>query len=195
METALVTGIVLTIGLALAGLTILLRVFPRLDRLESQASGFATRGMVEDLPERVAARLPGALEEEIRSLGEGLREVRELVDELLRRELPVAGRVRIAEEVEPLLREAVESLDGRLREIAAARAPEGEVDLAEAIARQLRDDGFTEVRIVQAPEPDGARSRAIVQARRDGMTYKGPVWLSGTRVKEHRLSSASPMFP
>jgi hypothetical protein len=59
----------------------------------------------------------------------------------------------------------------------------------------LGEDGFGQVAVLQGPAPDGDRFRVLVEARKEGMTYKGPVFLMGTEVVEHRLTPSYPMFP
>ena len=92
-------------------------------------------------------------------------------------------------------REAVESLDGRLRDMETSIEDGKEADSEDAINRVLAERGFSEVKIIEGPESAGGRIRLTVEARRDGMTYKGPVFLDGSKVVEQRLSPSYPMFP
>jgi hypothetical protein len=69
-------------------------------------------------------------------------------------------------------------------------------DLEAAVARSLGERGFREVAVVEGPTPvEGDREKLVVEARRDGMTYKGVVIVSAGRVVEQRLSSSHTMFP
>ena len=72
------------------------------------------------------------------------------------------------------------------------RKQEGETN---ALTRVLRDRGFTEVRMVDEPVSEDGRTKVLVEARRDGMVYKGPVFIDGDQVVEQRLSPSYPMFP
>jgi hypothetical protein len=123
---------------------------------------------------------------------ERLDSVRGLVEELAGREPAVPN---VAEEVEPLLGDVVDALEARVRRAVEDLEHAREGGVAEALARELREDGFREVRILAEPAYEGERTRVVVAARREGMTYKGPVYLRGSRVEEHRLSPSYPMFP
>jgi len=162
----------------------------------AEAAGDADRGRKELLAElealegRLGERLDG-----LAGLAERLEELGTAVADLAEKLERGGGRENVAEKVGPLLREAVESLDGRLRHMETSIEHGRETDSEDTLRRVLAERGFTEVRIIEGPESEGGRLRLTVEARRDGMTYKGPVFLDGSKVVEQRLSPSYPMFP
>jgi hypothetical protein len=148
------------------------------------------RAEVGALREDLAERLEG-FSAAIREVADGLAGLGEALDSLGPAEAP--GRA--AAEIEPLLREAVETLEARIREVSSAHPGERVLTVEESVSRVLGERGFTEVALVGEPERDGERTRVLVKARRDGMVYKGPVLLLGARVVEQRLRPSYPMFP
>lgn len=135
-------------------------------------------------------------------LAAGIEEIRRDVVELaaavadLREALPPPPMpLRVAEEIGPLVREAAQALHVRLDELAETVREVREESVPDQVARVLAAAGFAEVAVLSGPRPDGDRTRVLVEARREGMTFKGPVWLRGGRVVERRLSPAYPMFP
>jgi hypothetical protein len=145
---------------------------PSLDPLREELAG-----LMRDLAERV-----GAIEGAIEALPPP-------------EPPPAPVRVRVAEEVGPLLREVREILEARIAELRREVRERREEGVVEAIARALRARGFEGVEIVEGPEPDGARMRVTVEARRHGMTFKGPVLMEGSQVVDHGLKPATSMFP
>ncbi len=108
---------------------------------------------------------------------------------------PPPPRVRVAEEVAPLVREAVDVLSARLAALEATLAEERTETAAELVARLLAERGFSRVTFVEGPVREGDLLRAVVEARRDGMAFKGPVILEGREVLRENLRPAYPMFP
>ena len=107
----------------------------------------------------------------------------------------------VREALEPLslrmaqIEDALKPVGGRLAAIEGALR-DGRVESVEdALVRVLEDRGFRDVVVLEGPVPDGDRSRMLVEARRDGMAYKGPVFLAGGKVVEQRLNPSFPMFP
>lgn len=107
----------------------------------------------------------------------------------------------VREVVEPLtaraarIEDALEPVATRLAAIEVALR-DGRVEgVEDALVRVLKDRGFRDVVLLEGPAPDGERSRILVEARRDGMAYKGPVFLVGGKVVEQRLNPSFPMFP
>lgn len=142
---------------------------------------------LREFEERTASRLD-RLERELRRIAAGL-------EELAAREPASQPVIRVGEEVEPLLREVIDVLEGRIRAVEAALSETQVESVPDAVRRALRERGFGEVAILEGPQPDGERFRVLVEARKEGMTFKGPVFLSGTNVVEQRLSPSYPMFP
>jgi hypothetical protein len=101
----------------------------------------------------------------------------------------------VAERVEGCVRDAVAELDRRTEAAAVEVRRGSESASGSPIERVLRNRGFTDIEVIGEPKPEGDFLRVVVEARRDGMAYKGPVILSGDEVLEQRLSPSYPMFP
>lgn len=196
------------VGFALVVVMILLiALIVRQSRLLGRVAGLEARlpdrrlaEAVEGLPGRVVGpvgeSVSRAAADAVADLSDRIDALRERVEEIGRREAdaPPAGP-RLAEEVGPLLEEAVDSLEARIRELAASLQSRRDEGIAAAIARELAGKGFADVEIVDGPAFEGERTRVVVSARREGMPFKGVVFLSGQRIVEDRLSPAWPMFP
>ena len=101
----------------------------------------------------------------------------------------------MVEQIEPLLREVVEVLGLRLSALQQEIRIERIESDGETVGRSLADQGYHDVTVIGEPGADGNRSRVLVEATREGMTYKGPVWFRGGRVVEHRLTPSYSVFP
>jgi hypothetical protein len=95
----------------------------------------------------------------------------------------------------PLIREAVETLDGRIRAVTEHLAAAPSEGAAEIVTKALVERGFSDIVVTREAVSGDGTSRLTVEAKRDGMTYKGPVLLDGTQVASVRLKPAYPMFP
>ena len=182
--------------LAAASLVLLIFVVSRLGTLSRDGPEAPVDvDRIREEVTRVVREESGAVREElekrISKLGEHVEEVARIARGLVERE---PGRP-VAEELEPVLREAVESLDARIAELASAVVERRVETVSQTVTRILGEKGFTEVRIVDEPITEGARTRVLVNAKRDGMPYKGSVHLEDARVVEHRLAPSYPMFP
>jgi hypothetical protein len=191
---------IVAILLLLALLVVLLgRLDRRLGELSARVPDPALSEALSGLPDRVAgsvsATVSRTMEPRLADLGARLDSLGGAVEELLRREPEVPPPPRFAEEVGPLLEEAVDSLEARIREVIVSLESRRDEGVAESVERGLLERGFGEVRIVDGPSFEGERTRVVVSARREGMTYKGAVLLSGRRIVDERLSPAYPMFP
>ncbi|MEN8149088.1 MAG: hypothetical protein ABFS86_04650 [Planctomycetota bacterium] len=174
-------------------------LFRRVRELETRLTELG-RGLGEEVAEKVSLESQALREEVANRLGA----VQACVDRLE----TIEGRLKetiegsgdpdpkdLADAVRPLLREAVESIDGRLRQVTeslrapSARAPDT------PLARSLAERGFSDVVVAREATMEDGRTKVIVEARRDGMTFKGPVILDGDHVVEQRLAPAYPMFP
>jgi hypothetical protein len=181
--------------------------FERIDGALGELSARLDRlaGLVE-LPERLA-RLEGreerrpdlsGLEAGMAELGakaavlERLPAIEISLSQALSRE---PERIDLAADLRSMLAETVESLDARLRSFTASLEKQRKETQNEMLARALGDRGFTEVIVVDATDDEGGRSRLIVEARRDGMSFKGPVLIEDGRVVEQKLRPSYPMFP
>jgi hypothetical protein len=132
----------------------------------------------------------------LREVADRVEAVERAIGALPRPEPPPApARVRVAEEVGPLVREAMEVLEARIAEVRRDVRDRQEDGVAETIVKALRSRGFDGVVIVDGPESDGGRTRATVEARRHGMTFKGSVLMDGARVVDLGLRPATAMFP
>jgi len=172
-------------------------LFRRVKELETRLTELGNH-LSEDVAEKVSVESQ-ALRDEV---GSRLGSLQGCVDRMTTLETQWANAMErepdaapdaeaLAEAVRPLIREAVESLDGRIRSLAETR--EGSVD--EAVLASLKERGFSDVVLTREATTADGRTKVIVEARRDGMTYKGPVILVGDRVIEQRLSPSYPMFP
>jgi hypothetical protein len=195
MVYVVIAGFGIAVVLLVAVLVAVRGIRIRIAALESGLAGIATREMVDALPAKLAPAED--LRPELAELRRSVERVQGALQALSIREAAPPAVLRVGEEVEPLLREAMESLDGRLREILGTLAADRQEELgfAEVMKRGLADLGYGQVRIVAGPDWEGERILVRVEAKREGMTYKGSVYLDGNRVVEHRLSPAFPMFP
>ncbi|MCU0726016.1 MAG: hypothetical protein MUE73_09540 [Planctomycetes bacterium] len=143
---------------------------------------------LEPLRDELAGRL--------REVADRVEAVERAIGSLPRPEPPPAPvRVRVAEEVGPLLREAMEVLEARIAEVRRDVRDRQDDSVAETIVKALRARGFEGVVIVDGPESDGGRTRATVEARRHGMIFKGSVLMDGARMVDLGLKPATAMFP
>ncbi|MHC4471057.1 MAG: hypothetical protein ACYTDY_08575 [Planctomycetota bacterium] len=131
------------------------------------------------------------VDERLEELGGRVEEVARLVKSLLEREPGTS----VAEELAPVLREAVDALDARINELSSAVVTRRVETVYQTVTRVLGEKGFSDVTILEEPTTDGERTRVLVNARRDGMTYKGSVHLEGASVVEQSLAPSYPMFP
>jgi vacuolar-type H+-ATPase subunit I/STV1 len=193
----LILGIA-TVALLGLLLFVVLRAVGKVNRIEGELRRLAAK-LEEPRPDLLTP--VSRVEEQLAGLGEKLdmldhrnrlQEIEEALKAASSREFPV---VRVAEEVEPLIKEAVESLDARLRELAASLKEDRRETRTELLTRVLNDRGFRDVTVVEVTEEEGGRARVSVEARRDGMTFKGPVTIENGRVVEQKLTPSYPMFP
>lgn len=160
-----------------------------LRRLESAVDRFATT-IAESRPDATEAPATSPAE-----LAERLDRIERMLREISEREPSESGPAQVAKEVQPLLRDATAAIEHQLRELHDVLASGAEQSTADLVNRALSRQGFSQVEMVSVPKSDGGRTSVAVEARRDGMTYKGTVVLDGTKVIEQQLSPSYPMFP
>ncbi len=123
---------------------------------------------------------------------ERLETMEKALHETLDREPP---SIDLKAQIRPMLTEVVESLDARLRNFTASLHKDQEESMGERVRRVLGERGFSEVTVVSSADTEGGRSRVVVEAKRDGMSFKGPVLIEKGRVVEQKLRPSYPMFP
>ncbi len=165
--------------------------------LTARVSGIAG---LSDRLHQIEERLPdnsgieaglSALFEKVAVL-ERLGAIEQSVEEALRRE-PLGDD--LDERLKPILAEAVSDLDARLRSFIASLEKDRTETRSELLVRTLGDRGFSEVSIVTTAETEDGGSRLLVEAKKDGMSFKGPVLIFEGRVVEQKLRPSYPMFP
>jgi len=176
-------------------------LFRRVKELETRLTELGDH-LTEDVAEKVSMESQ-ALRDEV---GSRLGSLQECVDRMTAIETRLAGTAErepeavpdvealaetLADSVRPLIREALESLDGRIRSLAETR----DAGVEGAVMKSLSERGFSDVVLTREATTAEGRTKVIVEARRDGMTYKGPVILDDGRVVEQRLSPSYSMFP
>jgi len=171
-------------------------LFRRVRELETRLTELG-RGIGEEVAEKVYVESQ-ALREEVASR---LGSVQACVDRMSTIEDALQGGTggadpkELADAVRPLIREAVESIDSRLRQVSESVRTADRTSPDVVVLRTLAARGFSDVVVTRETAMDGGRTKVIVEARRDGMTFKGPVILDGDTVVEQRLTPAYPMFP
>lgn len=165
----------------------------------AETSGLADRlaRIEEGLPDNsaVEAALAKLLDQVAvleRLVPERLGVIEKSIEDALSREAP---EIHIEEQLKPLLAEAVEDLDGRLKSFSASLEKDRTETRSELVTRVLGDRGFKEVVVVDTADTEDGTTRLIVEAKRDGMSFKGPVLISDGRVVEQKLRPSYPMFP
>ena len=154
----------------IAGLEGLEKRLPDISGLEAQLSTLVERSATLDRLETMEQSLRMALEREPASID-------------------------LKEQIRPMLIEVVESLDARLRNFTASLHQDQEESRGELLRRVLGERGFSEITVVSSAETDGGCSQVVVEAKRDGMSFKGPVLIEEGRVVEQKLRPSYPMFP
>jgi len=175
-------------------------LYRRVRELETRLTELGDQ-LSEDVAEKISLE-SRALREEVGSrLGsfnacvERMTTIETQLARAVSREPEALSAEGLAEAVRPLIREAVESLEGRIRTLSEALRETGREGVEGAVMKSLAERGFVDVVLTRSATAEDGRTKVIVEARRDGMTFKGPVILDGTRVVEQRLSPSYPMFP
>lgn len=172
----------------------------RIRRLETRVAEIGNQ-LGDEVAEKVSVESQALREEvvtrltSLQSCADQMATFETRIEEMVRREPEPLDAESLAGMIRPLIREAVDSIDGRIRNVSDTIREVSEEAPEDAVVRALTDRGFKDVQIVGPAGEDGNRLRLFVEARRDGMTFKGPVFLDGSRVVEQRLSPAYPMFP
>jgi len=176
---------------ALAGLT---AQVAETSGLSDRLRGIEERllAMQESLPDNTGIEAAlSSLVEKVAVL-ERLEVIEKTLDEALLREPP---EVHLEEQLKPMLDEAVSELDARLKSFTASLEKDRAETRSELVTRVLGDRGFSDVSIVRTTDAEDGASRLLVEARRDGMSFKGPVLVREGRVVEQKLRPSYPMFP
>ena len=173
---------------------------PALAALTQQVSELAALKAGLDELEGLGERLPDAakLEAQLTTLVErsAMLDRLESMEEKLSLALETdPASVNLEEQLKPVLGEVIESLDARLRNFTASFRNDREESRCELLRRVLGERGFTEVSVVTTTEDEDGRFRMVVEAKRDGMSFKGPVLIEAGRVVEQKLRPSYPMFP
>ncbi len=103
--------------------------------------------------------------------------------------------IDLKEQIKPMLTEVLEGLEARLRNFTASLHQDQEESRGALLRRVLGERGFFQVAVVSSTETEDGRSRVVVEAKRDGMSFKGPVLIEAGRVVEQKLRPSYPMFP
>ena len=174
-------------------------VLQRVGKLDARFDGLARTSDLERtaaIAAEAAAAAATASDERHKRLEEGLRRIAESVGRLPpalepKDLVPLQERLEAVTRALDELRHHVDELRSRDPQVAPAVAPGANV------LRTLQQRGFESIRIVGdvAEDDSGETSRVPVEARRDGMSFKGFVTLEDGRVGEVALKPVTEVFP